>query len=50
MIIRFPPSANLVTPMATALPWWKLLLRRWFGHKRRANVAHIRIERARRQA
>lgn len=48
MIIRFPTNANLIQPMATKLPWWKAMWRRYFGHKRRANIAKLRIDRARR--
>ena len=32
-IIRFPTSARL-TGMATPLPWYRLLWRRLFGHRR----------------
>lgn len=47
-IIRFPTSANLLS-MATPLPWWRLVLRRLFGHHRRTlNRNTIKFDRIRR--
>jgi hypothetical protein len=46
-IIRFPTSVNL--GMATPLPWWRLVLRRLFGHHRRTwNRNTIKFDRIRR--
>jgi hypothetical protein len=36
--------------MATPLPWYRLLWRRWFGHKRKhKTVNSVRFDRARRR-
>jgi hypothetical protein len=48
MIIRFPVTAKWDRPMATRTNvlkrlWWKL-----FGHRRKANMAKIRLDRVRR--
>lgn len=46
-IIRFPTAARM-TGMATPLPWWRLLLRRWFGHRRKTwNRNSIKFDRIR---
>lgn len=48
-IIRFPTSARLDLGMATPLPWWRLVLRRLFGHRRRHITAtSIKFDRIRR--
>lgn len=51
-IIRFPTAAKLgERPMATKLSWLQRFDRWLFGHEPpRANLARLRIERARRQA
>lgn len=48
-IIRFPTSVNLLG-MATPLPWWRLVLRRLFGHRRRTwnSVKFDRVRHGRR--
>lgn len=46
-VIRFPTTARF--GMATALPWYRLLWRKWFGHHRRTVGRNsIRFDRARR--
>jgi hypothetical protein len=46
-IIRFPTSARF--GMATPLPWYRLLWRKLFGHRRKhLTVNSIRFDRARR--
>jgi hypothetical protein len=46
-IIRFPTAARLGA-MATPLPWYRRLLRKLFGHKRKHMTANsIRFDRAR---
>lgn len=47
-IIRFPTAARL-DAMATPLPWYRLLWRKLFGHRRKhMTLNSIRFERARR--
>jgi hypothetical protein len=49
VIIRFPTSARLDgKPMATRVNVFKRIWWRLFGHRRRANVAKLRLDRARR--
>lgn len=46
-VIRFPTAARL-GHMATPLPWYRLLWRRLFGHRRRhMTINSIRFDRAR---
>ena len=47
-IIRFPVAAKWTEPMATRLNIFQRVWRRWFGKHNRANVAKLRIDRARR--
>lgn len=48
-VIRFPTAAKLGIGMATPLPWYQLLWRKLFGHKRRhLTVNRVRFDRARR--
>ena len=46
-VIRFPP-VDLRKPMATRLNIFQRLWRRLFANRRRANVAKLRLDRARR--
>lgn len=49
-IIRFPTSARLTSaePMATRVSWFKRTWWKLFGHRRKANLAKLRLDRARR--
>lgn len=48
MIIRFPTAARWDHPVTPRAGWFKRLMWRWFGHRRRVNVAKLRLDRARR--
>lgn len=49
MIIRLPTAARPNGgPMATRISFFKRLWWRMFGHRRKANVAKLRLDRARR--
>lgn len=48
MIIRFPTSANLTGPMAHRVSWMRRTWWRLFGHRRKVNLAKLRMDRIRR--
>jgi hypothetical protein len=48
VIIRFPTSARWDHPVKPSASWLKRIWWRLFAHRRRVNVAKLRIDRARR--